>query len=257
MSRQITDERLSGMAARLRLAYMRDHLAEMMKDASDAGMTPRETLEYMLSREVEQRESNRIRISTMAAHFPRPCTLESFDFSAQPTLDPGIIRDLARMEWIDAGGNVLFLGPPGVGKTHLAIALGRLAVQKGDSVLFISASRLMSGLEKACKEGALLEKLATLYKPRLLIIDELGYLPFPDQAASLFFQLVSRRYEHKSILITCNRSLNDWGRIFGDSTVATAILDRLLHHCTPVTIIGDSYRIKEAKKKKFLEKIEN
>ena len=110
----------------------------------------------------------------------------------------------------------------------------------------------MAGLQKANKEGALNEKLSSLYKPKLLIIDEVGYLPFSAQTSNLFFQLVSRRYEHKSILITCNRSLNDWGMIFGDPTVAAAILDRLLHHCTPVTIVGDSYRIREAQKLKLL-----
>ena len=126
-------------------------------------------------------------------------------------------------------------------------------MKKGYSVLFLSASGLVNLLEKAKKESTLNEKMAQLSKPQLLIIDEVGYLPISTENANLFFQIVSRRYERKSIILTSNRSINDWGVIFGDPTVATAILDRLLHHCTPVTIMGDSYRLKQAKKNKLLK----
>lgn len=250
--KRTTDEALCRMAARLRLVYMRDHMVEMMSTATETKMSPREVLQYVLGKEIEQRESNRIKLATMGAHFPRTCTLESFDFSAQPALDQGIIRELTKLEWLATGENALFLGPPGVGKTHLAIGLGRRAIQNGYSVLFINAAQLISSLEKAHKEGQLADRISILNKPNLLIIDELGYLPFSPHAAHLFFQLVCRRYESKSILVTSNRSLSEWGMVFGDPTVATAILDRLLHHCTPMTIMGDSYRIREAKKKKAL-----
>lgn len=140
-----------------------------------------------------------------------------------------------------------------MGKTHLAIALGREAVKKGYSVLFLSASGLVNLLEKAKKESTLNEKMAQLSKPQLLIIDEVGYLPISTENANLFFRIVSRRYERKSIILTSNRSINNRGVIFGDPTVATVILDRLLHHCTPVTIMGDSYRLKQAKKNKLLK----
>ena len=253
MSRE-TDQKLADMASRLKLTRMRDNMEAMMRTATQTKMTPRETLEYFLSKEIEQRESNRIKLALMGAHFPRVCTLDSFDMSAQPSLDPGVIRELSQLEWVENGENVLFLGPPGVGKTHLAIALGRMAIQKGFSVLFISAAALMESLKKAQAEGSLAERISALSKPKLLIIDELGYLPFEPENAHLIFQLICKRYESKSVIITSNRPITDWGLVFGDPTAATAILDRLLHHCTPVTITGDSYRIRDGIKSKLLSK---
>lgn len=253
MSRE-TDKKLIEMSARLRLTWMRDNMETMLQTVTSAKMTPRETLEYILGKEVAQRDQNRCKIALMAAHFPRMCTLEGFDMSAVPNLDPGVIRELSKLEWIDNAENVLFLGPPGVGKTHLAIALGRLAITKGHSVFFTSATALMEGLKKAKQEGNLQQKLNAVNKAKLLIIDELGYLPFEGEVGHLMFQLICKRYETKSIIITSNRSISDWGLIFGDPTAASAILDRLLHHCTPVTISGDSYRIKDGIKSKLLTK---
>ena len=239
---------LENLLERLRLEHLENQLDAVCEQASQRQLNYKDFLEQALQTEWQGRFQRNVEARLKLARFPWIKTLEQFEFDFQPSLDRKQVRELAGMSFVERAHNVILLGPPGVGKTHLAIALGVKAVEAGYSVLFLTLEQLMTRLLKAFNENRLDRTLQQLSYPRLLIIDEIGYLPLSNTEASHFFRLVARRYEHASMIITSNKSFLDWGEVFHDPVLATAVLDRLLHYSTTLNIKGESYRLKEKRK---------
>lgn len=202
----------------------------------------------LLEAEARVRRETRLKNALKRARLPFIKTLEQFDFAFQPSIDQRELRELRTLRFVHEAGNVLFLGPPGVGKTHLAVALTSDAIRAGFSAQFITVQDLVSDLGRATRAGRLAQRLRAFITPKVLVIDEIGYLPLDEMGATLFFQLVSARHERSSTILTSNKNFGDWGSTFGDAVLATAVLDRLLHHATVINIRGESYRLKERRK---------
>lgn len=239
---------LASLLPRLKLEHLGTALDTLCEQAAKEDLGYREFLEQALATEWQGRHQKGLESRLKQARLPWIKTLEQFDFSFQPGIDRKVIRELAGLRFVERNENVILLGPPGVGKTHLAIALGVKAATASHRLLFMPLDRLISALIKAKQENRLERQLQQLCYARVLILDEIGYLPMNREEASLFFRLLSRRYEKASIILTSNKSFIDWGELFGDQVLATAILDRLLHHSTTINIKGESYRLKEKRK---------
>jgi DNA replication protein DnaC len=245
MTAATVGDRLPFLLRKLKAPRILERLPETAARAREESWAYEQFLEVLLEAEVFARDASGARQRVRNAAFPAHKTLEDFEFTAQPSAEKPLLLHLAQLAWIAEAANVCWIGPPGTGKTHLAIALGIKACHAGHRVASATAQQWVTRLEAAQDRNSLDEELRRLERYKLLVVDEIGYLPLERQAANLLFALVSRRYERGSIIVTSNRGFEAWGEILGDAMVAAALIDRLVHHATMVALKGKSYRLRE------------
>ena len=242
---ELVATRVREAARRLHLANLEENLEGMIGRAEASTMGYLEFLDLVLEDETGVREGRRFRNALKLSGLPHHKTIDEFDFAFQPDLDQRKVKDLATLGFVESRSNVALLGPPGVGKTMLAVSLAVASCQAGFSIYFTTLDDLVRNLKEAESTGRFAKKLQTYLKPSVLVVDEVGYLPLARSEANMVFQLVTRRYERGSIILTSNKAFSEWVQVFGDDVLASAILDRLLHHCDVISINGPSYRLKD------------